>query len=73
MTFKTVSTAEQAIAPYPTCKITYNRDSWVNLLARPSEYSADEALLLCQESLETWVAWVPNHGEVRLTRDLFYA
>ena len=54
------------------CHITYNRDSWVKLLELPSEYSSDEALLLCQESSETWVAWVPNHGEVLLDRSNFY-
>ncbi|MEA5418767.1 hypothetical protein VB712_05975 [Spirulina sp. CCNP1310] len=72
MALTNVARAAEAIAAYPTCKITYNRDSWVNLLVQPSEYSADEALLICQESLETWVAWVPNHGETRLSRDLFY-
>jgi hypothetical protein len=56
----------------PVCHITYNRDSWVKLLELPSEYSADEALLLCQESLDTWVAWVPDCGEVLLDRSNFY-
>ncbi len=54
------------------CRITYTRDSWVKLIELPSEYSDDEALLLCQESPDTWVAWVPNHGEVRLNRSNFY-
>lgn len=54
------------------CHITYSRDSWVKLIELPSEYSADEALLLCQESPDTWVAWVPDHGEVRLDRSNFY-
>jgi hypothetical protein len=54
------------------CKLTYTRDSWVKLLALKSEYSHDEALLLCQESPETWVAWVPDCGEVRLDRSEFY-
>ena len=54
------------------CHITYTRDSWVKLIELPSEYSADEALLLCQESPDVWVAWVPDHGEVKLDRSNFY-
>lgn len=54
------------------CQITYNRDSWVKLIELPSEYSSDEALLLCQESVDTWLAWVPNHGEIQLNRSDFY-
>jgi len=57
---------------YPLCQITYNRDSWVKLIQLPSDYSADEAKLLCQESAEIWVAWVPDHGEVVLNRSDFY-
>ena len=56
----------------PVCHITYNRDAWVKLLQPPSDYAFDEAKLLCQESLETWVAWVPDHGEVVLDRSHFY-
>ncbi|RUR86961.1 hypothetical protein ACF3DV_12785 [Chlorogloeopsis fritschii PCC 9212] len=56
----------------PVCHITYNRDTWVKLLQPPSEYGFDEAKLLCQESPDTWVAWVPDHGEVVLNRSQFY-
>lgn len=56
----------------PVCHITYNRDAWVKLLQPPSDYAANEAKLLCQESLETWVAWVPDCGEVVLDRSQFY-
>ncbi len=56
----------------PVCHITYTRDSWVKLIERPSPYSADEALLICQESIDTWVAWVPDLGEVRLNRSNLY-
>ena len=49
-----------------------DRDSWVKLLKRPSDYSADEAKLLCQDSPDTWVAWVPYHGEVILSSGDFY-
>ena len=57
---------------YPICKITYNRDAWVKLLQLPSEYAADEAKLLCQESADTWVAWVPSHGQITLHKSNFY-
>jgi hypothetical protein len=57
---------------YPVCHITYNRDAWVRLLQPPSEYSFDEALLLCQESPSSWVAWIPDHGEIVLDRGDFY-
>jgi hypothetical protein len=56
----------------PVCQIAYNRDTWVKLLQPPSEYAFDEAKLLCQDSLETWVAWVPDYGEVVLERGQFY-
>jgi hypothetical protein len=55
----------------PVCQITYNRDTWVKLFQLPSAYSANEALLLCQESLDTWVAWIPGYGEILLDRSNF--
>ncbi|MGF1519845.1 MAG: hypothetical protein ACFCVB_18865 [Nodosilinea sp.] len=39
---------------------------------RPNEYAADEAKLLCQESANTWIAWVPDHGVVALDKRHFY-
>jgi hypothetical protein len=54
------------------CQITYNRDTWVKLLEKPGDYAFDEAKLLCQDSSTTWVAWVPDHGEVVLDRSDFY-
>ena len=56
----------------PVCHLTYNRDAWVKLIQLPSFMSFDEARLLCHESDEVWVAWVPDHGEVRLHRSEFY-
>jgi hypothetical protein len=65
---------EQAIAAgwNPVCHITYNRDAWVKLLQLPSKYAFNEAKLLCQASSDTWIAWVPDHGEVILNRSDFY-
>jgi len=73
-TAQTVLALEGAIASgwKPVCHITYNRDAWVKLLHPPSEYGFDEAKLLCQESDDTWVAWVPECGEVVLDKSQFY-
>lgn len=46
-------------------------DRWVKLLHLPNEYSGDEAKLLCQESPDTWLAWIPNYGEIILHRSDF--
>lgn len=46
-------------------------NTWVKLLALPSEYSADEALLLCECGDREWVAWVPEHGEIVLHESEF--
>jgi hypothetical protein len=61
---------KQATAPAHNlaCHIVYNRDTWVKLFQVPTEYCADEALLLCQESFDTWVAWIPGYGEMLLNR-----
>ena len=56
----------------PVCHITYTRDTWVKLLKEPSLYSSDEALLICQESPDTWLTWVPNHGQLVVDKSLFY-
>ena len=39
---------------------------WVSLLALPSEYAQDRALLLCELDEEYWLTWIPNHGEAKL-------
>lgn len=56
----------------PVCRITYNRDSWVKLNKPPSEYSQEEALLLCEKSPGVWVSWVPGYGEIVLDKSEFY-
>lgn len=42
--------------------------TWVQLRERPSPYSHDEALLLCQHSDTEWIVWIPDHGEIILHR-----
>ncbi|MCM1985131.1 hypothetical protein [Lyngbya confervoides] len=66
------ATADLNPEGYPVCRITYNRDAWVKMLQPPNEYSAEDAKLLCQESENTWVAWVPDHGEIILDRSNIY-
>lgn len=45
--------------------------TWVKLLEVPSSFSFDEALLLCQCSPDSWLAWIPDHGETVLHRSQF--
>jgi hypothetical protein len=56
----------------PVCKITYTRDTWVKLLGGITPFAHDEAMLLCAESGDRWVMWVPEHGEAILDRSQFY-
>lgn len=60
------------LSSYPACQITYNRDAWVQLNGLPSEYSFEEALLLCQQDSDKWLAWVPDHGQIVLNQSDFY-
>ncbi|MGI0492959.1 hypothetical protein ACN4EG_14340 [Alkalinema pantanalense CENA528] len=52
--------------PSPSCS---NR--WVKLKAQLSEYSFDEALLLCECPDGRWIAWVPDFGEACLSPEQF--
>ncbi len=47
------------VAPKP------ESNTWVQLLMQ-ERFDDEEALLLCQESEDQWVAWIPSHGETRL-------
>lgn len=44
-------------------------NQWVQLRDPLSEYSANQALLLCEAGPDQWVAWVPNFGQVTLGRE----
>lgn len=46
--------------------------TWVKLIQAPGLLSSDEALLLCPVSVDQWIAWVPDHGEIVLEREEFY-
>jgi hypothetical protein len=43
--------------------------TWVKLRERLSEYSSDEALLLCEEANERWMLWVPDFGVAIVGRE----
>lgn len=45
--------------------------TWVKLRSLPATYCSDEALLLCQQSEQQWLAWIPDHGEITLEREEF--
>ena len=62
------------IKPYiKTPQQEFQADTWVYLLEPPSHFSHDEALLLCQNSEDEWVTWIPDHGEAVLnTRQFCY-
>lgn len=49
----------------------FRPNNWVRLRQPLSAYSPNEALLLCEEAEDSWVAWVPDLGEVRLHRYQF--
>ncbi|WP_036533731.1 hypothetical protein [Neosynechococcus sphagnicola] len=46
--------------------------TWVKLRDLPTPYSFDEAFLLCEVLGGSWVAWVPDCGEVLLQPREFY-
>jgi hypothetical protein len=45
---------------------------WAKLREPLSPYSADEALLLCEEAGEQWVVWVPDFGVAVVGRHQLY-
>lgn len=55
------------------CAPRIEANTWVHLLQLPSDFAFDEAFLLCQVSFDEWLAWVPDHGEVRLSTQQFYS
>lgn len=56
---------------YTSLQPKFQPDTWVKLLELPSTYSFDEALLLCQLSVDRWLAWIPDHGEAVLNTNQF--
>jgi hypothetical protein len=64
-----VSTLVPQSVAAPTTVFIPQAHQWVQLRDRLSEYSANQALLLCEELEGRWVAWVPDHGEALLERE----
>ncbi|HAG83531.1 MAG TPA: hypothetical protein DCL61_20870 [Cyanobacteria bacterium UBA12227] len=54
-----------------TPKLEEQTGTWVQLHERPTPYSYDEALLLCQHSDTEWVVWIPDYGEMVLHQNQF--
>jgi hypothetical protein len=50
----------------------YEPSTWVKLSNPPTAFSFDEAWLLCQCDDDTWLAWIPDYGEILLNVDEFY-
>ncbi len=53
-----------------TCTAFYPEippSTWVRLSQRPTPFSSDEALILCQCAENQWLAWVPDYGEITLS------
>lgn len=47
--------------------------TWVQLSQLPSPFSYEQALLLCQQADDRWVAWAPDFGEINLHSSQFQA
>jgi hypothetical protein len=58
----------------PAVELSFQPESglWVTLRNELSDYSYEEALLLCEAFPGEWVAWVPGFGEVTLSRGQFH-
>ncbi len=50
---------------------SFRASTWVQLLELPTPFSNDEALLLCHEFGDLWVAWIPGYGEAVLHSSQF--
>lgn len=67
-----LKTAPSAVA-IPWCPISgLTEGTWVKLLEPLSQFSYDEALLLCPASDSHWLAWIPDYGETILDKYQFY-
>lgn len=66
-----LATAPSALDP-TIASFTPKPQTWVHLRDIPSTDSFDQAFLLCAADDQTWVAWVPDYGEIWLDRSQFY-
>lgn len=56
----------------PTVNVEFQPSTWVKLRELPSPFSYDEALLLCEAGNGSWIAWIPEYGEIQLFPGQFY-
>jgi hypothetical protein len=62
---------------YPSCLLKwasqpqYEASTWVHLRELPSPFSFNEAMLLCKQSDDEWIVWIPEHGEAVLHTSQF--
>lgn len=49
----------------------FQRGTWVQLRQSLVSDGCNQALILCQEGDDRWLAWVPNLGEVSLRSHQF--
>lgn len=47
-------------------------NQWVQLIAPPEPMAYEQALLLCRQSDDEWLAWIPDYGEITLHVSEFY-
>jgi hypothetical protein len=45
---------------------TFAANTWVKLLYPPTDFSFDEAWLLCKDEQDQWLAWIPDYGTLLL-------
>ncbi|MCD8485900.1 MAG: hypothetical protein LRZ84_03880 [Desertifilum sp.] len=57
--------------PQFTARPEVSPNQWVKLTQPLSDYSDDEALLLCQQSATEWVVWIPGYGEAIVNQSKF--
>ncbi len=71
---KTVSSSIGITGKISGCQVHFGSrpNTWVKLHAPVSNYSHDEALLLCEAENGQWQAWIPDHGSVLLNCYEFY-
>lgn len=66
-TWSELPTLNWPIKPYiDRSQQQFQPSTWVQLLELPNPFCSDTALLLCQESEDQWLCWIPDYGEIKL-------
>ncbi len=72
MDFSTSPILPLATSTAEFAEFTPQENLWVKLREPLSDFSSDEALLLCKEADGQWVSWVPDFGVAVLGRHQYY-